>query len=456
MLESQVLDEALQKKTREYETLKNQFIDMKKNYESKIKNLMNSISLLKSEKDSIESAAKDNIRVNIINKLKEERRDQELIITLLRKLVGDEDKVDKFLIKEFSKKGNQRVATYEELKIKIKQMESDIANLKFKNLTAIKKGAGALNLNSEDSQAFANENGKSYTNAENLDLNKNFSSAVGGQNRASKKAKEFNLGKLREESDEIIELRMAERFKLEINKYEERIKNLEEENFLLKIAKEKMEKSQNELFDKLQNYNQEVGELKSIYDVIKQNLEDDCKAKVNEALKRINDKEAENIKLKEKINEMIEICERQNKENFESIKRLNSENEVLRRLLEAKKYELSVLLPEIKNYQQQLEKTSLASASFNADSKDYIKIRTIEKEKEELKKLHLVNEEKIKHLDNIIKQKEFLLESLHNSIDDKEKILREKEEEIDLLNGKMQEMEIVLMKNYVKNNYNNY
>jgi len=49
--------------------------DMKKNFETKIKNLMNSINQLKSEKNQIKSSTKENIRVNIINKLKEERAD---------------------------------------------------------------------------------------------------------------------------------------------------------------------------------------------------------------------------------------------------------------------------------------------------------------------------------------------------------------------------------------------
>lgn len=449
MLDQQILDEALTKKNKEYENLKNQHFEMKKNYEAKIKNLMNSINLLKSEKTMIETNTKDNIRVNIINKLKEERADQELIISLLRKLIGDEDKIDKYLTKEFSKKGAQRAQTYEELKIKIKQLEAEIVSLKFKNLTSKKP-----NNNN-------NTMGESYCDAENDNLNFNsyseskLKSANNYSSNKRHKSGKIDFAKI--ESDEIIELKMAEKFKFEITKYEEKIQNLEKENTLLKIAKDKMEKSQNELFEKLKNYNEEIGELKSIYDTIKKNLEDECNTKVNDAMKIINVKEAENAKLKEKINEMIEICERQNKENLDSIKRLNSENELLRRLLEAKKYEIGVLASEIKNYQIQLDNNRSSFAGGSGDNtKDLMRIRNIEKEKEELKKTNAVNEEKIKHLDSVIKQKEFLLESLHNSIEDKEKVLREKEQEIDLLNEKMQEMEIIMMKNYVKNQYKNF
>jgi hypothetical protein len=432
MLEQQILDEALTKKNKEFDNLKNQYLDTKKNYETKIKNLMSSINTLKSEKTLIETNTKDNIRVNIINKLKEERSDQELIINLLRKLIGDEDKIDKYLTKEFSKKGVQRAPTYEELKIKIKQLESDIVSLKFKNLTSKK------NFNNDISQIEINNNNSYNETKQGSYKNKNYKSG------------KIDFSKI--ESDEIIEIKMAEKFRFEIIRYEEKIQNIEKENTLLKIAKEKMEKSQNELFEKLKNYNQEIGELKSIYDTIKSNLEDECNKKVDDAIKIINDKESENSKLKEKINEMIEICERQNKENFESIKRLNSENELLKKLLETKKYEVNVLTSEIKNYQDKIEKASFGNDNY----KEMMKIRNIEKEKEDLKKTNAINEEKIKHLDSVIKQKEYLLETLHNSIEDKEFILREKEQEIDLLNCKMQEIEILMMKNYVKNHYNNF
>ena len=439
MLEKQVLDEALTKKNKEYETLKNQNYEMKKNYETKIKNLMNSITLLKSEKDNVENSSKDNIRVNIINKLKDERKDQEQIIELLRKLILDEDKVDKFLMKEFSKKGNQRIATYEELKIKIKQLESEIVSLKFKNLT--NKNPTNNNNNNFNTSNFGQSDGcdfKNFTTIKNENDTKNFKTK-----QTTKKTKDFQLIN---DNDQIFEIKMAEKFKFEISRYEEKIESYEKENNLLKIAKDKMEKAQNDLFEKLKNYNQEIGELKSIYDIIKKNLEDDCNTKVQDACNRINEKEAENSKYKEKINELIEIAERQMKDNIETIKRLNSENDVLRRYLESKKYEVTILTEEIKKYQNQLENKT--------DNKDYLKIRNIEKEKQELQKKNLVHEEKIKHLDQIIIQKEFLLESLHDSIEEKENILREKELEIDLLSSKMQELEIITMKNYVKNQYN--
>ena len=40
-----------------------------------------------------------NCDVGIINKLKDERKDQEQVIALLRKMIGDEEKIDKYLKK---------------------------------------------------------------------------------------------------------------------------------------------------------------------------------------------------------------------------------------------------------------------------------------------------------------------------------------------------------------------
>lgn len=429
MLDQQILDEALGKKTKEFENLKTQYIELKQKSENKIKNLMNSITQIKSEKDQIENNNKDNIRVNIINKLRTERKDQEIIITLLRKLISDEDRVDKFLAKEFDKRGAHtlRIMTYEEQKIKIKQLESDIVSLKFKNL---KEKTPQI------SQEEKFEDGKTF---EKFSSNSNFK-------KNAKKKTEIDFAKI--ETDEIIEFKMAEKFKTEISNYEQKISNLNRENYLLKIAKEKMEISQNELFEKLQNYNIELGELKSIYDTIKKNLEVECKQKVDDALLRIEKSQEENSKLKEKINEMIEICERQNKDNFSTIKRINNDNDLLKRLLETKKYEITVLTDEIKNYQREIEKSK-----FGGDANTLLKIRNIEKEREDLRKKNTVYEEKIKHLDSMINQKEFLLANLHSSIEEKEDTLKEKEMEIDLINGKLQDMEIIMMKNYVKNQY---
>lgn len=132
MIDNNVLDQALKKKDKEIEKINQKFEEMKRNYETKIKNLMGSISQLKSDKAEVENSSKDNVRVNIINGLKKEVKERESVIVLLRKYINDEEKVDKYLLKEFGKQGENRMPSYEELKIKIRQMEAEIFGLKHK------------------------------------------------------------------------------------------------------------------------------------------------------------------------------------------------------------------------------------------------------------------------------------------------------------------------------------
>jgi hypothetical protein len=203
MLDSNVLDEALIKKNKDIERLTRQIEEQKKNYEIKIKNLMNSIGNLKTQNQEIESTTKDNVRVSIINKLKEERKDQEQVINHLRKLIGDEEKVDKYLLKEFDKKGNSHTPTYEELKIKIKQLEAEIVSLKYKQMTNVKSKTLATEVKVDDDNVLAKQ---------------------------------------------IIKL------KEDILQYEEKIQSLTDENTILNNSKDKMEKIQYELFEKMKIY----------------------------------------------------------------------------------------------------------------------------------------------------------------------------------------------------------
>lgn len=103
MLDNGVLEEALIKKNKEIDRLTRELNETKQSYESKVKNLMTSVNSLKSQTKQLEEQSKDNIRVNIINTLKLERKDQETVINLLRKYIGNDEQVDQFLMKEFSK-----------------------------------------------------------------------------------------------------------------------------------------------------------------------------------------------------------------------------------------------------------------------------------------------------------------------------------------------------------------
>jgi chromosome segregation ATPase len=387
MLNSEILDEALVKKNKEIDRLTNQIEDMKRNYDTKIKNLMGSIGTLKNKNSDLENTSKDNIRVSIINKLKEERKDQEQVIELLRRMINDEERVDKFLMKEFDKKGAQRAPPYEELKIKIKQLEAEIISLKYKQISTKPK-------------------------------EKHFSASV-----------DFDETTLQNKISE------------KVVQYEEQIISLTNENDQLKFSKEKMEKMQNELFEKLKNYNKEIGEMKSIYDVIKKNLQEENDIKTTELTNKLKQVEMENSKFKEKIMEMIKLTEQNSENNLEKMKKLKSENDILMRVLESRKQEINLLNEELNKYKGHFDKL---------DSRDVAKNKKIEMETEDIKRKKIESEEKVKHLENVVRQKEHQIELLKDTLNDKDEIIIEKDNEIDLLQLKIIELEQIAIENYKK------
>jgi chromosome segregation ATPase len=389
MIEHGILDEALNKKNKEIERLQQTIEETKRNYETKIKNLMGSINELKNKKNELEISTKDNVRVNLINKAKEERKDQEIVIGLLRKLINDEEKVDKYLLKEFDKKGKDHIPTYEELKIKIKHLEGELVNFKLK-------------------QKDMKNNTKNTVKAE-LD------------------------------NSEIIPSNILNRYKERIVECEEKIDNLQEENKILSESKNKMEKMQNELFEKMKKYNKEIGEMKSIYEGIKKNIEEECNLKIKDLSEKIKKSETENTKYKERIAELIQLSEGNNQGYYEKIKQLSSENEILKRLLESKKQEIKTVLDELAKYQNHFDKV---------DNKEVIKTQKVEKEKEEVKRKVVESEEKIKYLEKVIKQKDYQLDLYKQSLSDKDELIIEKEGEIDLLLSKIQELENIIVDKY--------
>lgn len=204
-----------------------------------------------------------------------------------------------------------------------------------------------------------------------------------------------------------------------------------------------MEKMQNELFDKLRNYNKEIGDMKSIYDVIKKNLEDESNMKINDLLNKLSKSESENNKLRAKIKELIELSEMSNKENLERIKKLSSENEVLKRLLESKKDEIEVVLDELAKYQMQLEKEGNKVVGKNKKN---------ELEIDSMKRKNFEYEEKIKFLEKLMKQKDYQLDLFKKSLNEKDEIITECQQEIEMLHSKIQELEQIVIDNYKKTN----
>ena len=164
-----------------------------------------------------------------------------------------------------------------------------------------------------------------------------------------------------------------------------------------------MENLQNELFVKLKTYNKEIGEMKSIYDVIKQNLEEEGEMKRKDIVMRLNNSERENKKLKEKITELIELSENQNKDNMEKLKKFSTENELLTRIIETKKQEMNILEEEIHKYKGQIDML---------DDKKISKSKKIEKEAEETKRVNNELVEKSKFLEKQGKLLTYQIEQL--------------------------------------------
>jgi len=250
--------------------------------------------------------------------------------------------------------------TYEELKIKIKQLEAEIVSLKYK-------------------QTLAGESGGKTTN--------NFSKH---DNMAITKHKD-NI--------RILEEKHAE----EVKDYQEKLLAYNKENESLKDTNTKLENLQNELFGKLKTYNKEIGDMKSIYDSIKQNLEEEGEMKRKDILLKLTNSEKESKKLKEKIKELIEISETQSTENFEKIKKLSTENELLKRIVETKKQEMNILEDEIHRYKGQMDRI------------DDIKIsqaKRIEKEHDEAKRQNSELIEKSKFLEKQMKVLNYQIEQM--------------------------------------------
>ena len=401
MLEDEVLAKALAKKNKEIDELNQKNEDMKRDYESKIKNLMNSINTLQKKSDKIEKESHDNVRVEIIKNLKSERKDQEQVITLLRKFIGKNDEVNKFLLNEFKKGGDQRVLSYEELKIKYDKLENEYKKLK---------------------------NG--------LDGNGGPQNSKKGYLKSKERPKKI--------PDSEIQVLVVKQFKKQITEFDQKIKKLEEENTSLKQQKEKMETVQNEMFDKLKNYNQELSEIKSVYDIIKKDITDDSLAKINEVKKKLLIAEQDNDKLKERIKELIQIGEDNKKRNEEKLKKVQNENEINLNLLGTMKQEVSAYKEELKNFRGEMNKI---------DSRGIMKIKRLENENENILKNKNELQANMNNLNDILKQKDIEIKNLNNNIDALKEQLKEKDSEIQMFIEKVAEFEKILKEqNLVDNN----
>lgn len=402
MLEEEILDQAIAKKNKEIDILNERNERMKNEYETKIKNLMNSITTLKKKMSKIEEETHDNVRVEIIRKLRQERKDQQQVILLLRKYIKDlsqdkekeDEKVNKYLITYFKKNGDQRVLTYEELKIKCDEFENKL-----------KKGGGG---------------GHPKTTR--------------GYMQSKEKPKKI--------ADSEIQLLMVKKFKKQLDEYDLKIKMLENENNELKQQKEKLENVQKEMFEKFKNYNDEMTEMTSTYEIIKKNIKDDAFQKVNALNKKIDELQNENDKLNKKIEESIKI----GKENTEKEKNakeiLEKQNEVYKNLLSKNRQEIQVYKEELENFRGEMNKI---------DSRGLMKLKKLESEKEDILRDKNEMELNMGNLNDAIKHKDNQIHNLKNNIEALKEQLKEKEEEIEMLKGKIEEFEKIIKGNGLDN-----
>ena len=403
MLEDEILDQTLQKKNREIATLKQKNEDLKQEYDAKIKNLMGSITSLKTKNENLEKESHENVRVDIIKRLKEERKNQESVISLLRKYINNDGEVDKYLIKEFKKNGEQRFLTYEELHIKYKNVLNEYKKLKL---------------------------GLKDTNYKKTKKN----STLYDSTKKSRKS-------LQGIDDMTLQLKVVEKFKDQIEEYDEKIDKLQTENEELKLQKSKMENMQNQVFEKLKKYTEETSNMKNMYDIIKKDIQEDSFTKINDLNLKLNKSEEENKKLKERIYELINIGENAQKTERDRLIKVQRDNDIYAKLLDTKKKEIEIYKEELEKFRGNLEKL---------DGRDTKKIKKLENQNDLITKNKNELEANINNLNNIIEQKDNQINNLKNTIEALSEQNKIKDEEITLLNEKIKEFENILTKKIKK------
>ena len=176
-------------------------------------------------------------------------------------------------------------------------------------------------------------------------------------------------------ADSEIQLLVVKKFKKQLDEYDEKIKVLEDENTDLKKQREKMENIQKEMFDKFKNYNEEMAQMRSLYDVIKKEVQDDALTKVNEANLKIAKFQQENEKLTEKVKELIKIGDERKIQEEITTSKLQQENEIYKNLLNKNKQEIQVYKEELENFRGEMNKI---------DSRGLVKLKKLESEKDDI------------------------------------------------------------------------
>ncbi len=389
----EILNETLYKKNKELQSIQKLNEEIKREYEEKIKNLEGSISTLKKQNAEMYAQAQDNKRIEIIEKLKSERKEQEQIITLIRKMINNDKDVNLYLSKEFfTKNGENRKFSYEELKIKIKEKEEELKKLKSKSNTM--------------SMTLLTQNKK-------------------GKDKKNKV------------TDTFLQQKIIEKFKDQINDYDEQINELQEENESLKKSKKEMEDAQNDLLEKMREYNEEVDQMQIKYNMIKDDVKKTSTEKINNLNSTIEKLKNDNSKYKKRILELINKGEKNEKQDKDKLSKMNRDYDIYSKLLETK-------IQEIEDYRKELDE--LKEDIKNIGTNELLKISRLENQANELNKDKFSLEADIKNLNNVIQQKDNQIKNLKNTQEALTEEIQIKEQEIILLNSRIAEFENLLMK----------
>ena len=387
----EILNETLYKKNKELESIKKLNEEIKREYDEKIKNLEGSIATLKKQNAEMYAQAQDNKRIEIIEKIKSERKEQEQIITLIRKMINNNKDVNLYLTKEFfTKNGDNRKLSYEELKIKIKEKEDELKKLKAKTNTM--------------SMTLLSQNKK-------------------GKDKKNKV------------TDTFLQQKIIEKFKDQINDYDEQINELQEENESLKKSKKEMEDAQNELLEKMKDYNEEVDQMQIKYNLIKDDVKKTATEKINNLNSTIEKLKIDNSKYKKRIVELINKGEKNEQQDKDKLSKMNRDYDIYVKLLQTKEQ-------EIEDYKKELDE--LKNEIENIDSNELLKITKLENQANELNKDKFNLEADVKNLNNVIQQKDNQIKNLKNTQNALTEEIQIKAQEIILLNEKIAEFEELL------------
>jgi chromosome segregation ATPase len=243
--------------------------------------------------------------------------------------------------------------------------------------------------------------------------------------------------------DMTLQLKVVEKFKDQIEEYDEKIDKLQTENEELKLQKSKMENMQNQVFEKLKKYTEETSNMKNMYDIIKKDIQEDSFTKINDLNLKLNKSEEENKKLKERIYELINIGENAQKSERDRLIKVQRDNDIYAKLLDTKKKEIEIYKEELEKFRGNLEKL---------DGRDTKKIKKLENQNDLITKNKNELEANVNNLNNIIEQKDNQINNLKNTIEALSEQIKIKDEEITLLNEKIKEFEDILNKKII--NYN--